>query len=314
MFAPILITAFNRPKYLQDLLESLVHFPSRIYVALDAAKLGDTKNAVLVSKSIEIINSYGDRITDFRISTENQGCFLGVSNAISWAFSKESELIILEEDIQVGEAFLIFVSEMLERFREEPSIGSIAGMTFVPVTHLSNASSSIRFSAYTSSWGWGTWKDRWQDYERDLKKFPYTNFSHPTNFWTSAKRYYWSRTFSTVAKGNTDSWAYRWLYSNWENNRLTVIPKENLALNIGFGSDATHTRDLVVPWWLPKEISKTFRTNSVPTSISRDLLADNWMERHHFRTEPLQQFRHKLIARFPRVGTFYRNFKTICRK
>ena len=309
MFSPILITAFNRPNRLQDLLESLIDSPCKIYVALDAAKIGDTKNEILVQKSREIINRFEDRLSDVRISNLSQGCFLGVTNAISWAFSKETQLIILEEDIQISESFLIFVSSMLEIYKDVPNVGSIAGMNLVPQESVSDTKVAFRFSAFTSSWGWGTWRDRWEDYEKDLKEFPHTEFIYPTGFWTRSKKHYWSKVFSSVAEGNTDSWAYRWLYSNWKNNRLTLIPNENLALNVGFDAQATHTRDSVIPWWLPTEINYTFRASLFPNSITRDFLADNWMEKNHFRTDPMQQLRHTLGIKFPKMRKVYGFFK-----
>ena len=56
---------------------------------------------------------------------------------------------------------------------------------------------------------------------------------------TAAK--YWSKIFKTTYRNEIDSWAYRWTFSCWVQNGLTVLPNVNLVSNIGFDGDATHT-------------------------------------------------------------------------
>jgi hypothetical protein len=40
-----------------------------------------------------------------------------------------------------------------------------------------------------------------------------------------------------------DTWDYALAYSCWLNKGLSIRPKVNMIENIGFGKDATHTRD-----------------------------------------------------------------------
>jgi len=52
---------------------------------------------------------------------------------------------------------------------------------------------------------------------------------------------YWGKIFDMVSEGQVDSWAYRWTYSSFRNNKLTIIPDRNLVSNLGYGAQATHT-------------------------------------------------------------------------
>ena len=51
---------------------------------------------------------------------------------------------------------------------------------------------------------------------------------------------YWQRTFNAMESG-MDSWDYAWLFSRWRCGGLLIRPNVNLAQNIGYGPDATHT-------------------------------------------------------------------------
>jgi hypothetical protein len=54
---------------------------------------------------------------------------------------------------------------------------------------------------------------------------------------------FWSGVFQAVADEKIDTWDYQWQFSLWQHNGLAISPGANLVTNIGFGTDATHTRD-----------------------------------------------------------------------
>jgi len=307
-YAALLITAFNRPRQLEELLSSLVQFDCKIYLSLDVAKERDTVNEKLVDKCKLVIEKFSSFITELRVSPSNQGCFRGVSNAISWGFTKESRLIILEDDIRVGEAFLIFASQMLKEYEDVDAIGSIAGTNYVPSEFVTNASYPFRLSAFTSSWGWATWSDRWKEYEIDLLNFPVMQYRYPENFWNFSRKCYWKSIFNKTNAGVYDAWDYRWLYSNWTRNRLTIVPSSNLVINVGFGQDATHTTNEVPPSWVPSRIDEKYRSGITPTEITRDLLADAWIEQNHLGISLLKQVKSGISFKFPKLASAYRNF------
>jgi hypothetical protein len=306
LLAPVLVMGFNRPELLEVQLESLIKIGSKVYVSLDVPKESDFANAELSRKCIAIVNRFSDDLFDVRISKENLGSFRGVTEAITWGFSRETNLIILEDDVFVSEIFLSYATKLLMNFESNKSIGSIAGTNFVPKSHITLNTTSIRLSAFTSSWGWATWSDRWDDYLGDLTTFPIHDFVFPTNFWSWKSKRYWERVFVATAYGKYDAWDYRWLYSNWKRRRLTVVPNSNLVINVGFGEGATHTTDSKLPWWLPREIDNYFDLGTIPLLTIRDEKADRWAEENHYRTTWRQQLRSLLSTKFPRTAETYR--------
>ena len=52
-----------------------------------------------------------------------------------------------------------------------------------------------------------------------------------------------SKHFRDVVNHNLDSWAFGVTFSNFFNNKLTIVPKYNLTRNLGLGhKSATHTK------------------------------------------------------------------------
>ena len=87
----------------------------------------------------------------------------------------------------------------------------------------------------------------------------------------------WTENFNATAAGEIDSWAYRWTLAVWRNEWLTALPYRNLVTNLGFGPDATHTRDdssLAARPLTPMGFPLVH-----PASLSRDWRADEHSSR-----------------------------------
>jgi hypothetical protein len=303
----VLITGYNRPDLLENLLKTLQNYDGKLYVSLDFPKDYQKDGAAFQENKI-ICRRYSNIISECQIFDVNQGCFQGVTKAISWAFEKEDKLIIFEDDIRFDEAFLRFANEALIQLEGNNSIGSISGLNLVPKLSQSFPTESTRLSVFTATWGWATWRNRWVDYIDDLGTFPKLDWGWASQSWSQSEKYYWKKVFQSVADGNVDSYGYRWLYSNWKRRRWTLTPNENLTLNLGFGPQATHTRDEDHPWWLPTDISSGFMFKELVQDIKFDVNADKWVSKNHFRTNWVYQLRAHIGLKFPKISKFAKIF------
>ena len=129
---------------------------------------------------------------------------------------------------------------MLERYRNDTRIGAILGSNLLQGKKWGHA--SYYFSNLTHVWGWASWKRVWITYNAELKFFP-DNVSEELGkiFNEPLIVDAWQRIFTEVKAGNIDTWDYQLTFTNFFNNRLSVIPNVNLITNIGFGTNATHT-------------------------------------------------------------------------
>jgi hypothetical protein len=52
-----------------------------------------------------------------------------------------------------------------------------------------------------------------------------------------------AKAFDKTASGKIDTWDYQWSFARLMQSGLTIVPSVNLISNIGFGQDATHTKN-----------------------------------------------------------------------
>lgn len=177
---------------------------------------------------------------------ENLGCKQAVSSGIDWFFNNEKQGIILEDDCLPESSFFIYCEGLLNKYKNDQRIGMIAGCNFN--IEINSNESSYDFARFYPVWGWATWADRWNsDYDVNLKNFDMAKYGGWMGEWfvESTVRVKMENLFRMVRDGLIDTWDYQWYFSNISNNRLCIIPAKNQVVNIGFGSDATHTIEKV---------------------------------------------------------------------
>jgi hypothetical protein len=247
MDSPILFTGFNRLDTTQIVFNAILRVkPKKLYVAIDGPR-----NQKEFEK-VQMVRTYVlDKIKQIdweckiktRFREKNLGVGSGVVDAIDWLFENEEKGIILEDDCLPNNSFFKFCNEMLDYFKANNRIGIIGG--FNPFPEVS-PDSSFFFSKYALCWGgWATWKDRWALHDMFTIDWP---ISRSTNFlmkFTNNQKKissYWSLVFDAIYSKQNFSWDTRLNYAFFKTNKLSVVPKENIIDNIGYGSkEATNT-------------------------------------------------------------------------
>ncbi len=240
---PILLIGFIRPDLIKRVFAQIrLVRPIKLYLAVDGAR-NETEN----SKVNEVRKIVKEIDWDCEVKTlfadKNHGSKLGPVKAMNWFFENEEMGIILEDDILVSKSFFYYCKELLNKYRNNPKIGSISGNNF---SEVSDINYSYMFSKYSQTWGWATWRRVWKKYDIGIKDWP----KRKKSGWlksvlpTYSSLFYWKLIFDAVYKGEIKSaWDYQWTYMGWVNKLLTIIPKKNLATNIGIGlPGATHTK------------------------------------------------------------------------
>jgi len=241
----MLIVAWRRPELLRQLIASIrCSQPRCVYIAFDAARSGCPEESEKVAESRHVVETEidWDCKLERKFSENHQGCRLGVSRAISWFFENVDEGIILEDDCVAHADFFSFCAELLERYRNDERVACITGNNFQAGAR--RGGSSYYFSKYPHCWGWATWRRAWQHYSADFGFWPSWKRSKDwrARMKDSRERHHWETVFENVYTGQTDSWALPWMASVWRAGGLTATPQVNLVTNIGFGPEATHTK------------------------------------------------------------------------
>jgi hypothetical protein len=239
----VLFLVFNRPETTAQVFEAIRQAkPPRLYVAADGPRIGREGEADRVAKVREIATAVDwpcELKTLFR--EKNLGCKYAVSDAITWFFEQEEQGIILEDDCLPSQSFFWFCEILLNKYKHDTRLGMISG------TKSCNAEfegkSYYSFSRLVQIWGWATWRRAWQGYDVDIKNWKeFESLRGLKNTGLSPHICsYLAEVFEKTHQNKINTWDYQWSYKCITEGLLTIFPKKNLILNIGFGPDATHT-------------------------------------------------------------------------
>lgn len=240
MPAPIVIFAFNRPKEFSSLLESLRKNPlyeeSDKFIFIDGPR--NDRDAELINEVKKLAINETDLVFP---SVSNKGLGESIIAGVSKVLKKYGKAIVLEDDLIVMPGFLLYMNECLDAFESDKRIISICGYSLkikLPEDYKSN----IYLGDRASSWGWGTWSDRWE--RVDWKVSDWNDFSADKqairNFNRAGSDLY--SMLSDYMNGKNKSWAIRFCYSQFRNGLWSLHPVKSLVDNNGFGETATNCR------------------------------------------------------------------------
>jgi hypothetical protein len=241
--SPILLLVFNRFETTKKVFDAIkLTKPLKIYLSSD----GPRPNNINDVNNIKLIREYITSQLDWpcelktRFLPVNLGCKDAVSSGITWFFENEEEGIILEDDCLPNNSFFRFCDILLEKYRYDNRVRHISGVNFLD--NDIEIINSYYFSKFTHVWGWASWSRVWCDYDKDLKsldKFISNKFIGSIYPNKQVSKFLIDE-FYKVKSGLLNTWDYQYLYLNFINNGLTIIPSKTLITNIGFNTDATH--------------------------------------------------------------------------
>ena len=246
---PVALIIFNRPDTTEKAFDEIAKArPPKLFVIADGPRADnpeDIKKCAAVREIIERVNWECEVFKNY--SDVNLGCGKRPATGISWVFEHVEEAIILEDDCVPHPTFFRFCEELLERFCDDERVMMIGGGTLQ--FGLNRALYSYYFSCIPSCWlGWATWRRAWQQYDMEMKLWPLVRGTTWLSDVLGDPRLVeqWRNIFDKAyaGAGKVDYWDYQWNFTCFVQNSLIVLPYTNLASNIGFHEDATHSRSI----------------------------------------------------------------------
>ena len=253
MKTPVVLFVHRRPKTTKLVLESIkIYKPSKLYIFADGPKdESQVEDCRLVRKILDQ-NINWDCQLERIYSKKNNGLVKNIKKGLDYIFEKETKAIILEDDTLPNLSFFKFCEELLEKYKSNNAISHISGCNFHP--DLMKSKNSYTFSSIINIWGWATWERSWKDFDINISKWSDINKTKFLEKWIVSKRERNAfRKMFDLHCNNIDPWTwdYQWSFHCWNNNGISIMPKENLVTNIGFGKNATNTcsgnDDLILP-------------------------------------------------------------------
>ncbi|MBP3818294.1 MAG: sugar transferase [Butyrivibrio sp.] len=245
--APILLFAYCRldktKRCIEALERNVLAQYSELYIFADGAKGKDDME--LVRSVQDWLRGYVSESQSFlKIHLEIKETNCGLANSIISGVSKVievyGEVIVLEDDIIASPFFLNYMNDGLDYYRNNTQIWSITSFGGYNLQSLKEYKHDIFVSYRACSWGWGSWRDRWNMVDWQVSDF--NELSHDKEMQKHFNRgggdlYGMLR---RQMDGKIDSWAIRWAYSSSKKNMYTVYPRKGFAYNIGFDGSGVH--------------------------------------------------------------------------
>ena len=233
--APVVLFTYSRLEHTKKTVEALMKntlaHETKLYIVSDGARDGNDSYAV------EAVRNYCRSIKGFSevhliCRKKNFGLGRNIISGLNHIFQKYDRAVILEDDIVTAPSFLIFMNQALERYKDNDEVMSISG--YVPPFD-KNGVPDFFFSYWFECWGWATWKNRWQKFERDpgklIRKTSRKDIRYINVNGTSPDM--WDQVIDNYL-GRRYTWAIFNHITVCRERGIVLYPKYTLCQNIGF--------------------------------------------------------------------------------
>lgn len=241
--APIILFVYNRPWQTEQMLEALkgneFADQSTLYIYSDGPKKNASDHDLKKIQDVRAFIRKKKWCKEVIIieRDKNLGLADSVITGVTEVIEQHEKVIVLEDDIVTGRYFLKFMNEGLEMYSLNEKVYGISGYCF---PYSGNIKEETFFLPIMSSWGYGTWKDRWQKInfkgnellkeiqdKRFEKEFDFSNFK-------------FLQMLKNQVYGKNNSWAVRFYATMFLNNGVFLFPNQSFLQNIGFDGTGIH--------------------------------------------------------------------------
>lgn len=244
VYVPIIVFAFNRLDVLSRTINSLKRNPeaeeSDLYIFVDGPRLnkdGEVEKVNAVREFVADINGFKTITSLF--SEKNKGLGPSIIAGVTQIIQKHESAIIIEDDLEVNANFLCYMNQGLARYKDEKKVFSICGYTNkVKCPH--DYTADTYFCTRSSSWGWATWADRWLSVDWELNAWEeYTRQAKAFNRWGGSDCWHMLNEWH---EGGNQSWAIRFCFAQFLQNKYSLFPMKSLVKNDGFDGNGTNCK------------------------------------------------------------------------
>lgn len=245
MLAPVVVFVYRRLEHTRQTIASLMKNTlakeTDVYIFSDGFKGEfDREDVLSVRNYIQSLKSETPfRKLEIIESKKNNGLAKSVISGTSRIIKQYGKVINVEDDLLLSEYFLEYMNTALNFYEDEKKVWSI-GSHAAKLPFMKDYKYDTFFCHRASSWGWGTWLDRWEKVDwsvSDYKRFK-LNLKERKRFNIGGDDM--ASLLDRQMCGLKDSWAIRWCYAQYKDGSYCVRPVEPMLINIGQDGSGTH--------------------------------------------------------------------------
>jgi acetyltransferase-like isoleucine patch superfamily enzyme/GT2 family glycosyltransferase len=261
---PIAIFAYNRPRHLHQLCDSLLQCARlqecQVYIFCDGVKKPEHESGVQAVR--EVAHEFASRLNDVHLveRKENLGLAQSVVSGVTDLCGRYGRVIVLEDDFVLHPFFLDFMLQSLDRYENDDRVAQVAG--YLPPI-LQEVETDSFFLPFTSSCGWATWQRAWNLFSWDVNTALDLLESDPslrTRFDIDGA-YPCSEMLRLASTGKLDSWIILWYWPLFYHQKLMLYPHRSLVWVGGFDDLATNTKSGEIPKFYNQSLDTVLRGN-----------------------------------------------------
>lgn len=234
------------------------------------------------------------------------GLYSTIREAMQWVFDNEEYAIVLEEDCLPSLAFFDFCDQLLPKYKDDKRISIISGDNLC--ADYNPLGCDFIFTRNMNMYGWASWRDRWNAIKWDefvdidkLRDEGVFDSFYPTE--KERRIHYGVYKANEKFINETKCWDFMFCLANMCNNRMAIIPTENLVSNIGvYGA---HYNGGETIWQkLKLSTSDSYPIKKYPPHIIPNFMYDQYVMEKIYKEEqevPNQSFTFKVINFLRRV-------------
>tara|TARA_B110000037_G_scaffold222488_1_gene297581 strand:- start:381 stop:1271 length:891 start_codon:yes stop_codon:yes gene_type:complete len=278
-YYPIIIFCFNRPNHLKKLLGSIYknkdYNKHKYFFFCDHFKnLKDKSDNLKVIKIINKLKKF--KKSKIIVRTKNFGLSKNIILGVNQVLKNNDASIILEDDLVLNEHVLKFLNTALNIYSNNKTIYSVSAYSYLKGHSLTFKDNIFKTNRH-SSWGWGTWKKKWEKinfYDTKFFKNADKNFSKLGN---DMNLMMWAQNNSII-----DSWAIRFNYFCYSKNLLSIQPKHSMIKNIG-NDLSGHHRSLRFNFnnHFKKDFNPSLKINASQNKIKNSYQINQYIKKIH---------------------------------
>lgn len=258
MNAPVTLFVYNRAdntkKTLDALLANTMAKDTDLYVFSDGGKDPLSWQKVNeVRHLLHLVKAEAEQTGALKSMTiverpENFYLERNITEGIAQVFEQHDRIIVLEDDICTSPYFLEYMNRAFDLYQDNPQVMHVAGFTHLSLlnplcpTEGNNGQPPVPFyfTPHMGGWGWGTWRDRWQNHF-----VHYATRAEALNGMTdndiNAIQYGGAFTCLKSLDKQPIPWDICWELAIYKAHGLCLTPGHTLVRNIGLRS-GTHFR------------------------------------------------------------------------
>ena len=234
-YAPIVVFGYNRADMLENLMQSLERNKDidemDLFVFIDIPDKKKPRDILLSKKVIEYVEKYKKfsrfKSINIEIAEKHKGLANAIISGVSKVINQYGKVIVLEDDLVVSNDFLDYMQRGLDFYKKDQRVWSVTAYC-TKVKGIEKYKSDVFLAPRGESWGWGTWKSRWNHVDWDVASYEEFKkdfvgqmlFNLGGNTLCKMLR-------CQMTDSEYNSWAIRWAYQEFRERKYTVYKTKN---------------------------------------------------------------------------------------